>query len=418
MKIQTGRGEIPLIIVIAIWSISAVISLPGLAVSPILGDLDKIFTKVSDLEIQMLTAVPSLLIIPFVLLSGKLAEGNNQIRLLRLGLLIFFIAGILYFFANSITQLIIISCILGVGAGLIVPLSTGLIVQRFFGKYRIEQLGVCSAINNLTLVIATMVTGYLANINWHLPFIVYTLPLGSLILSWWLSPVKSQVGQCTDTAKDCPVTEPKTASEPKTLDKKRLAQLMIFYFFITYCVLSIPFYLPFMAQKHNIDSGTSGIMISLFFLAIMSPGFFINKVVGVLRSRTNYLSLALITVGLLLLYIFRSERGLLMLGCILTGFGYGIMQPIIYDKTASIAPEKKSTLALAFVMSVNYLAIVICPFIVSAIMRLLGITIADDHHTPFLLSTIFAAIVAFWSYRRQSTFIFGSDKDEYQSSTE
>ena len=41
MKIQTGRGTIPLITLIAIWSISALTSLPGLAVSPILGDLSE-----------------------------------------------------------------------------------------------------------------------------------------------------------------------------------------------------------------------------------------------------------------------------------------------------------------------------------------------------------------------------------------
>ena len=55
MKIQTGRGTIPLITLIAIWSISALTSLPGLAVSPILGDLTKIFPKATDLDIQVLT---------------------------------------------------------------------------------------------------------------------------------------------------------------------------------------------------------------------------------------------------------------------------------------------------------------------------------------------------------------------------
>ena len=52
MKIQTGRGTIPLITLIAIWSISALTSLPGLAVSPILGDLTKIFPKATDLGIR------------------------------------------------------------------------------------------------------------------------------------------------------------------------------------------------------------------------------------------------------------------------------------------------------------------------------------------------------------------------------
>lgn len=37
---------------------------PGLAVSPILGRLHRIFGHATDLEIQMLTSLPSLLIIP------------------------------------------------------------------------------------------------------------------------------------------------------------------------------------------------------------------------------------------------------------------------------------------------------------------------------------------------------------------
>ena len=43
MKVQTGQGTIPLITLVGIFSISALNALPGLAVSPILGDLNKIW---------------------------------------------------------------------------------------------------------------------------------------------------------------------------------------------------------------------------------------------------------------------------------------------------------------------------------------------------------------------------------------
>ena len=36
--------------VLAVWSVSAVVSLPGLAISPILGDLNKVFPHATDLE--------------------------------------------------------------------------------------------------------------------------------------------------------------------------------------------------------------------------------------------------------------------------------------------------------------------------------------------------------------------------------
>lgn len=68
-----------------------------------------------------------------------------------------------------------LSALLGIGSGLIIPLSTGLISRYFTGEYRVKQFGYSSALTNVTLVVATAVTGYLAEANWHLPFIVYLL---------------------------------------------------------------------------------------------------------------------------------------------------------------------------------------------------------------------------------------------------
>ena len=45
MRIQTGRGTIPLITLVGIWSISALNALPGLAVSPILGETFRYFSS-------------------------------------------------------------------------------------------------------------------------------------------------------------------------------------------------------------------------------------------------------------------------------------------------------------------------------------------------------------------------------------
>ena len=113
MKINTGRGTIPLITLIGIWSISALTSLPGLAVSPILGQLSTTFPDASELDIQMLSSLPSLLIIPFILLAGKLAEKRDFVRLLRAGLWMFAASGVLYLFSTKMWQLIAVSALLG-----------------------------------------------------------------------------------------------------------------------------------------------------------------------------------------------------------------------------------------------------------------------------------------------------------------
>ena len=106
IRIPTGNGSITLPALLAIWSISLVVNLPGLAVSPMLGNLDKIFPHVGDLEIQLLTVLPNLLIIPFVLFSGKLSESKDKVRIVVIGLAIYLVAGILYFY-NDYSDLIL-----------------------------------------------------------------------------------------------------------------------------------------------------------------------------------------------------------------------------------------------------------------------------------------------------------------------
>lgn len=49
----------------------------------------------------MLTSLPSLLIIPFVLLAGKLAEKRDFVRLLKAGLWMFAASGVLYLFRTK-----------------------------------------------------------------------------------------------------------------------------------------------------------------------------------------------------------------------------------------------------------------------------------------------------------------------------
>ena len=364
MKIQTGQGTIPLITLIGIFSISALNALPGLAVSPILGDLNKIFPSATDLEIQMLSSLPSLLIIPFILLSGKLTEKVNNLLLLQVGLTIFGVSGILYLLSGKMWQLIAISAMLGIGSGLIVPLSTGLISRYFVGSYRTRQFGYSSAITNITLVLATTLTGYLAEVNWHLPFLVYLFPFISIFLTCYLK--KDLSGY--HPKDDVPASTVKEMGK-RGIDVKALVKLMAFYGLATYLVIIVSFNLPFLMEEYGLSSGRAGILISLFFLAIMAPGFVLNKIVQMLGRRIYMICLLLIACGMGIILVRRSEI-LIALGCILNGLAYGIIQPLIYDKTSDVAVPHKVTLALAFVMAMNYVAILLCPFIVNIAQNL------------------------------------------------
>ncbi|MBO5901356.1 MAG: MFS transporter [Alistipes sp.] len=396
MKINTGKGTIPLITLIAILSVSAVVSLPGLAISPILDDISHIFPHSTQLEVSMLESLPSLMIIPFMLLAGRWSVDKSNIRILVIGTLIFLLSGIWSMLSTHLVELIIASTIMGVGAGMIIPLSTGLIVQYFTGNQRVRQLGVSSAVNNLTLVVATSVVGYLADVSWHLAFVVYLLPLVTLLLIPTIRNTKPQ-----------PEPQDGAQNRQMALNIRVIIGLMFFYFAITYLSLIVTFNTSYLAAERGLSSEKSGLIISLFFLAIMAPGFVLDKIVAWLGKWLNFVSLVVMGLGLVLMALKHAPVAMLWVGAILAGLGYGVMQPVIYDKAATNAPPRLSTLALSLVMVVNYLAILVAPFIIDATDDLFH---ATHHRLAYLVNgvlTFVLATITLFMLRRSP--VFGSD---------
>jgi MFS family permease len=83
------------------------------------------------------------------------------------------------------------------------------------------------------------------------------------------------------------------------------------------------------------------------------------------------------------------------------------MQPIIYDKAATNAPPHLSTYALAIVMAINYLAILLAPFIIDGFDELF-----DEHASSFafllnaLIIFLLALVTLFLAPRSR---VLGSD---------
>lgn len=376
-KFETGKGYITLWALLGIWSVSALTSLPGLAVSPISEELAVIFPKASEVNIQMLTTLPSLLIIPFILLAGFISERVGYIRLLNIGLWLFLLSGALYFVCGSIMQLIAVSAFLGVGAGIIVPLSTALVSKFFTGAERTRQYGYVSAITNIALVLATAVTGWLADIQWRLPFLVYLLPVFSIILLPAIKRDAASVGNDVKHSND-------TASAGDFINYRSLSKYMLFYLLITYLVMAVSIDLPFLLGKLGYDSAVAGLVTAVFFLSMMTPGLFINRILALLKGNILWVSLLFIALGLLDISL-NSSLLFIVIGCIVAGFGYGMAQPYIYDATASLASANKVTTALALVMTMNYVAIVISPFVIELLQDLSGV---KGEASSFLLNSI------------------------------
>lgn len=444
MKINTGKGTIPLMTLIAIWSISLTVNLPGLAITPMLGSLDRIFPHTSELEIQLLTVLPNLFIIPFVLLSGKLSLSKSKTSIVVVALAIYLASGILYLFARNMVDLIVISCILGMGCGLLIPLAAGLLADTFVGKYRMRQLGIKSGISNMALVVATYVVGWLSHGNWRLPFLVYLIPAIPLVLSVFLRGIpkadlnpapeapdpkmkatikaaaKAAVaGSPAKAIHTTPVSVQSGADQYGTIGRvrgsfivSRTWSLIAVYFFVCYATVIVSYYTPFLMQADGLGDSDVGTVTAIFFLAVFLPGFVLPYIIKVLRQSTLIVSTIVMAVGIILMVVGR-HFGIMCLASVLVGFGYGVFQPLIYDKATQIVTDPaKSTLALAIVLAANYISISATPFIVDFFR-----SIFDPHRLdnafPFVLNAILLAVFTVIVIIFRKSFVFRIDRSYY-----
>lgn len=389
--VNSGEGKIPLMSLIAILSISLTVNLPGLAISPILGKLDQVFHHVTELEVQLLTVLPNLVTIPFILCAGKICSEKNQIFVLGLGLAIYTVTGVLYFFASNMTELIILSCLLGMGCGLVIPLAASLVSQNFVGRARTKQLGMKSSLSNFSIIFATIFVGWVAAIDWHYSFFVYMVPIIPLVLIPFMTNRYIHKNRVLDSVAPAPAAASATSAPtssgntaaaaskssnpvgPRFTGKTAvllLVGIMVMYFLITYATDMVSYYLPFSMEHYHFSTDDVGVATSLYFAGITLGGFLLTYVIAALRQYTMQIAFILCAVGLFMVG-FLHEYWSFMLGVFIMGFGYGVIQPVFYDKISDLAPTPaKSTAYFSYLLACNYVGIAIVPFIISGAEKL------------------------------------------------
>ncbi|MDD2703281.1 MAG: MFS transporter, partial [Candidatus Omnitrophica bacterium] len=185
-----------LLVKMAILSISLLTVMASAAVSPALAKIRQAFPASDITLIKLVLTLPSLLIIPFSLLSGVLAARMKKKNVLLIGLVIYFLGGVGGGFAQNITQLLIIRGIFGIGVGLIIPLSTSLIADFYAGVERTKVMGLSGSVSHMGGVVFLLLSGWLACMSWRYAFGVYALSLltAIMLLMWLPEPVSKKTG--------------------------------------------------------------------------------------------------------------------------------------------------------------------------------------------------------------------------------
>ena len=166
----------------SILSLSLLTVMAGAAVAPALNVIQAHFAQSSQTFVQMIISIPALFIVITNFFFPKLCRRLNPRTLVLLGLSLYTAGGCAAGLFDQIGLVLVMRALVGVGVGILMPLSTGLLTDYFPPEKQASLLGISSAMNQLGGVIATLLAGLLAGISWRASFLVYLLGLGSILL--------------------------------------------------------------------------------------------------------------------------------------------------------------------------------------------------------------------------------------------
>lgn len=409
--ISNGKGSLPLISLIALLSVSLTVNIPGLAVSPMLGKLEDIFPHCSQLEIQLLTLLPNLVVIPMILIAGKITTVKNQTAVLATGLAIFLLSGILYLFADSMPLLVGLGALLGVGCGLIVPIAAGLLSEWFYGDQKVKVLGFKSGTSNGIVILATIFVGWAADMSWHASFSVYLVPIIPLLLLPFMTNtfIRGHLREnAASSAKShTSVSAPATGNIRFSRPIITLAGVIGLYVALTASSMVFTYYLPFTMKHYGLATSQVGIATAMFYVTAMVGGFLLTPYIRIVRRFGLYACIIIMATGLLALGLFHTMASYVA-GVLLIGLGYGFFQPIIYNKTTQIAPDKAlSTKYFSYTLAGNYVAVSVVPLIVELFQYVFNNHTADF---PYYLSASILGIVFIIGLWKRKSFVWITGK--------
>ena len=399
---NTTGENIPLKRQLAIWSIFLVTSIAGMAITPILPEIKSHFKDIDRTDIDLLTSLPNMIIIPFVLLSGNIVNIKNRLQLIRLGLLIFLASAIAYQFANTFLHLLIISVCLGAGIGMVIPMANALPSEFYFGRERQRQLGICAGIADASQVFCLFMTGILySNFNWKSPFLVYLIAVVPLIFLFMIKRPSKEPG--IGKVHHRPHKYPFKINQCG-FSVKMLISLIVQYFFLCYIQYIIPLALPFLMIRNGYDESFAAICIAYFFLIQSLVDMTLLPVMKLFGKNLIWLSFLMNTAALFLLPLFIKSGIVIFVALTLAGITGGIIEPSIWYKASHIGIPSKRVKIYSYVMAVSFFTIWVTPFVIK------GFNLLFNDATlkfSFYISGIIGLIIVLVSLFFRNDFVWG-----------
>ena len=376
---------------VSILSLSLLTVMAGAAMAPALGVISEYFSDEKTLFVQMIISMPAVFIFLTSFVFPKLAAKFRARTLLMIGLAFYTIGGCVAGVFNSIWIVLLMRALVGVGVGIIMPLSTGLLAFYFSPQEQEGLMGWSSAMNNMGGVIATLISGALATVSWRISFLVYLMGLISIVLCAAFMP--------NDKIQSDEADERRGSAEPEHVipSTGQVFRSNYVYIIAMFLEMSTFFIYPANFAMVTVRAGVIPENLTAIIMAIMDlvaffGGMLFVKVKAAAGGSTKFVAPILFVEGYVLLGVVGGWLGVLA-GSVCVGFANGEGIPLIISEASKKMGRLAATTVMPLISAALYIAQFASPFIMSGVAAIAG----DAVNLPYYWGAALGVIFLLWS---------------------
>ena len=253
----TSNNILKLVLLLA----SSMTVMAGATIAPSLPDMQKAFTDTPNVSllVPLVLTIPTLFIALCASASGVAIDKWGRKKLLLISLALYGVAGTSGYILNSLYAILVGRALLGIAVAGIMTTCTTLIADYFIGEQRHRFMGIQASFMSFGGVVFLTLGGFLAQMNWRSPFLIYLFAFFVLPLAVYyiVEPPKSDM-RASHAVNEAPAKWP--IKGLALIYGLALGGMVIFYM--------VPVVLPFMLVDRNLgNSAQAGMAIACSTLA-------------------------------------------------------------------------------------------------------------------------------------------------------
>ena len=348
-------------------------------ISSILSVLVEAIPDATTTSLKFAISISAITCVIFSLLTGYLDRFFTKKALLFTGLILYAVGGVGGGLINSMAGLMVTRAILGIGAGICLPLATAFIADFYEGEERKTTIGYSIFAANLSIMLLPLLGAWLAGFNWRFGFSIFGISLLVLLLAWLYIP-------------DQPVNKASGGTKRKLFYFSRPVIIASFLYFICMALfMSLPSNLSVLIKQESLGTPSTAAWINaVATLVSMFLSLSFARIYHLTDKWMLPLGLFILGLGFAVMGIFSNLWPVILGHCLISG-ALGLLHPLFPFMATQSTPREHSTSAMSLVTAGFRLGTFSSPFLFLLINPFFGV---NNIRSEFSLSAAIFGLVA------------------------